>query len=103
MITNKQIRADLKEIRYYYSMKDLVDLGAKTVKPNALYQKVDLYSKAVSAAPARLYVVYISLYVYNNSITALAEDWCFTREYVGQLNRKLVAFLQSKIEELIKE
>ena len=97
MLTCEQIRSDLREIRYYYSMQDLFDKSAKTVRPLAILQKVERYNKAMENAPARLYVIYVSLYVNNNSQTALADDWGFTREYIKDLNQKLIEYLKSAI------
>lgn len=45
MLTTVQVRNDLKEIRYYYSMKELFDRSSKTVKPLAIVQKVERYNK----------------------------------------------------------
>ena len=44
MLTTVQVRNDLKEIRYYYSMKELFDRSSKTVKPLAIVQKVERYN-----------------------------------------------------------
>ena len=96
-MTLDQVRSDLKEIRYYYSMKELFDLSAKTVQPVSLLEKVARYNEAMKTAPARVFIIYVSLYVQNNSQTALADDWGFTREYIKDLNQRLVEFLQEKL------
>ena len=57
MLTTVQVRNDLKEIRYYYSMKELFDRSSKTVKPLAIVQKVERYNTAMQNAPARLYIL----------------------------------------------
>ena len=59
MLTTVQVRNDLKEIRYYYSMKELFDRSSKTVKPLAIVQKVERYNTAMQNAPARLYILYV--------------------------------------------
>ena len=97
MLTINQVREDLKEIRYYYSMQELFDSAANTVKPVAILNKVELYNAAIKAAPARLYILYISLYVNNNTQAALADDWGYTREYVKEINQKLVEYLQKTL------
>ena len=96
-MTLNQVRDDLKEIRYYYSMKELFDSAANTVKPVALLNKVARYNEAMKTAPGRLFVIYVSLYVQNNSQTALADDWGFAREYIQDLNQRLVEFLQEAL------
>lgn len=99
MKTCDEIREDLKEIRYYYSMQDVFEKNASTVKPYGILRKVEMYNAAIGNAPAKLYVVYVSLYVNNNSQTALADDWGFTREYIKDLNQMLIDYLQSTLNE----
>ena len=41
MMTRQEIQADLREIRYYYSMKEMFDKSADTVKPLAIIEKVN--------------------------------------------------------------
>ena len=98
MLTTKQIREDLKEIRYYYSMKELIDNSVSTLRPYALLQKVEKYSRAMEKAPARLYVLYVSLYVNNNSQPALCQDWGFCKQYVRDLNLKLIDYLKTVLD-----
>ena len=97
MLTINQVREDLREIRYYYSMQKLFDSAANTVKPVAILNKVERYNSAIKTAPARLYILYVSLYVNNNSQTALADDWGYTREYIKEMNQKLVEYLQKTL------
>ena len=98
MLTTVQVRNDLREIRYYYSMQDLFDRSAKTVKPLAILQKVGRYNTAMQNAPARLFVLYVSLYVENNTQAALALEWQLTSDYIKELNNKLISFLQSALK-----
>lgn len=97
-MTIKEIREDLKEIRYYYGRQDLFKSGSKVVPPQFVLDKVEMYNKAISVAPARLYAVYVGLYLHNNTQTVLAEDWGFSDEYIKQLNNRLCDFLQKKFE-----
>lgn len=95
MITIDQIREDLKDIRYYYSMQELFDKASSKVRPVAVLNKVQQYNEVIKNSPARMYIIYVSLYVQNNSQTQLAEQWGFTREYIKELNQKLVEYLYS--------
>ena len=97
-MTIKEIRDDLKEIRYYYAMEDLFKSGSKLVPPKAVVEKVAKYNAAISLAPARLYALYIALYAHNNTQAVLAEDWGYTVEYIKQLNNKLCEFLKKNFE-----
>lgn len=98
-MTANEVREDLREIRYYYSMKEMFDSGAKMVVASVVIEKVECYNKAIAKAPARLYILYMSLYVRNNSQTALADDWGYTANYIKDLNNLLVEFLKNEIKE----
>ncbi len=98
MLTTNQIRSDLREIRYYYSMKELFDRSSKTVKPLAIGQKVERYNAAMQNAPARLFVLYVSLYVENNTQASLGEEWQYTKDYMRDLNKSLIMYLQSALK-----
>ena len=97
MMTRQEIQADLREIRYYYSMKEMFDKSADTVKPLAIIEKVNRYNKAMDNAPAKMLALYLSLYVYNNSQAVIAEDWHLTRESIKNQNRLLQEYLQSSL------
>ena len=97
MITEKQIRDDLKEIRYYYSRLKEFEQGSHYVKPLAVMEKVERYNGVMQNACAQLYVVYVSLYIQNNTQTALAEEWGYARHYIRDLNDRLVDYLRNAI------
>lgn len=97
-MTFKDIRQDLKEIRYYYGMSELFKTSAKIIPPQSILEKVEKYNKAISSAPAKLYAVYVGLYINNNTQSVLAEDWGFCDEYIKQLNNRLCDFLKKYFE-----
>ena len=97
MKTLKEIRNDLREIKYYYSAKAVFEQSSEEVFPEGVLSKVQRYANIVKNAPARLYVLYVSLYVNNNTQRILAEDWGFTPEYVRDMNKKLCLFIQANI------
>ncbi len=81
-MTKEEIRNDLKDIRYYYSMERLFLSGESVVRADEVIDKVKRYNAVMSKAPAKLYAVYMGLYVNNNSQSALAEDWGYTERYI---------------------
>lgn len=97
MLTINQVREDLKEIRYYYSMQDLFDSAANTIKPLALLNKVERYNAVIKTAPARLYILYIELYVKNTTQRELAYAWGYERVYITELNKRLIKYLQKTL------
>lgn len=98
MLTLAKIREDLKEIRYYYSRKDVFDEAFRHVAPNSVLEKVRKYNEAVNAAPPRYYDLYFSLYVKNYTQEGLAIELNYTPEYIQMQHKKLLLFLQSKVE-----
>lgn len=97
-MTLETIRQDLKEIRYYFGMIDLFNTGSKLIPPKEIVEKVNKYNSAVSHAPARLYALYVGLYVNNNTQAVLADDWGFSTEHIKRLNNKLCYFLRDFFE-----
>lgn len=91
-----EIREDLKEIRYYYSRKKYIEEGFKVVGTNNIKEKAEHYNSAVRNAPARLYDLYINLYINGYTQEALAEELNYTAEYIRVLNKRLLLFLQEQ-------
>ena len=95
------IREDLKDIRYYYSRKELFDkASAYRVGKSTIEDKVNKYNDAICSAPPRLYDLYISLYLQNHTQESLSEKLGYTFEYVSRLNTQLVRFFQKKLNEI---
>jgi hypothetical protein len=99
MITLTTIRNDLKEIRYYFARKEMFDKAFASTGENDIVKKVNLYNKAIIKATPKLYDLYVSLYVKNNTQESLANELCYTPEYIQMLNKQLLKFLQTKLEE----
>ena len=55
MLTLKQIRDDLKDIRYYYSRKEAFEQGFRVVGSNDIVGKAKRYNTVMQSAPTRLY------------------------------------------------
>ena len=51
MLSLNKIREDLKEIRYYYSRKEIFDAAFGIVGNNKIFDTVKKYNKAVQNAP----------------------------------------------------
>ena len=95
------IREDLKDIRYYYSRKELFDKASTyRVGKSTIEDKVNTYNDAICSAPPRLYDLYISLYLQNHTQESLSEKLGYTFEYVSWLNTQLVRFFQKKLNEI---
>lgn len=94
MITNMEIRNDLKDIRYYFSRKEVFDKALDSVGKSVIIEKIDKYNEAIKTAPPRLYDLYVSLYLNNNTQESLADKLGYTLEHISRLNSGLVEFLQ---------
>jgi Predicted transcriptional regulator len=94
MPTLKEIRDDLKDVRFYYSKKNSLDNAFENVVVNDVFDKVNKYNDAVKSAPVRLYDIYLGLYVQNNTQFALSEELGYTPDYIRRLNRKLCEYFQ---------
>lgn len=94
MPTLKEIRDDLKDVRYYYQKKETFDKAFENIALNDIFDKVNKYNDAVRSAPVRLYELYLELYVNCKSQFELSGEQGFTPDYIYQLNKKLCVFLQ---------
>ena len=99
MITLKQIRADLREIRFYYINKEKMDEAFQTTGRNEIVNLVEKYHKAMQTAPIKLYHLYVGLYIQGYTQEAYSIAVNYTAEYIQWLHKQLLQFLQSNIEE----
>lgn len=96
MKTINEVREDLKEIRYYCSKRKDFENAARTVGSSTAVEKVKAYNEAIKTAPIRLYDLYVSLYVNNNTQAVVAEDWGLTSDYVRKMTKKLYEYFISE-------
>ena len=78
-MTTEEIRAELQDVRYYYSRKAMFDRAKACVAKNSAVALAEKYGNAVRDAPPRLYDIYVTLYVYSEG-------------YIRNLNKQLYAF-----------
>lgn len=93
-MTLKEIREDLQEIRYYFTHKAAFDNAVKLIGTNSVVEKVERYNKIFQTAPARMYDLYLGLYVngYTQEVYAAEAGYC--PQHVQELNKQLVLYLQ---------
>ena len=96
-MTIEQVRKDLKEIRYYYSKKNELDYALDTVENSAIQSLLEKYNKVMRLAGIRLYSVYVSLYIQNQTQSSMAASENLCPGYVKQLNRNLIKFLAENL------
>lgn len=100
MKTPENIREDLKNIRYYYSRKEVFDKASISVGQNSTLETIQKYNEAICSAPPRLYDLYVSLYLQNNTQDSLSMKLGYTVEYISRLNGQLVKFLQKEFQNM---
>ncbi len=99
MLTLDKIREDLKEIRYYYSRKELFDEHSGCIAPRAVLEKVRRYNEAVEKAAPKLYDAYICLYVKNYTQEGMGNELGYTLQHINALNKRLLLFLQNELKD----
>ena len=97
-MTLEDVKADLRELRYYYARQRDLDGASRLVGKSKIAEKAERYNAAVRKAPVKLYDLYISLYVNNNTQLVVALDWDCTVDYIKQLCYKLRVFLKKELE-----
>ena len=94
----KEIKKDLIEIRHYYSHIRNNCVGDKVGAESNLVQLTTIYNNAIKDAPAILYELYCALYIEGFTMEALADKWCYCYTTIFKRNKKLLVYLQSKIQ-----
>ena len=97
MLELSEIREDLKEIRYYYSHKDIFEKASKEIGEHSCIAKIIKYNDVIRFAPARLYELYVSLYLENNTLESLADKEGYSYVHIQRVHGQLVRFFQEKL------
>ena len=103
MFNEKDVKRKLKEIRYYYARRKSMEMASEDVGENDIVKLIQKYNGIIKEASPRLYDLYVSLYVKNNTQISMAETMGYTRNYINQLNKDLVLFIVKKLNEGEKE
>lgn len=101
MIEIETIRNDLKDIRYYISRKKIFDDSTDFVGANAITEKIKLYNDAVCSASPRLYDLYVSLYLNNQTQESLSEKLGYSFQTISRLNVQLLNHFYKKLNEKV--
>lgn len=96
MLSVNEIRKDLHDIRYYHSRKDAFDHSGLS---NRITEKVKQYNAAVSTVEPRLFDLYVCLYIKNQTQESAASDLGWSVVYVQKLHKRLLLFLQARLNE----
>ena len=96
-MTLNEIRQQLKTIRLYYTNKARFPAAFDTL-PHTVKELADKYAAMVSTAPLDLYFIYYELYIKGLTQETAAADLNYCTEYIRQKNKKLLLFLQSKLD-----
>ena len=99
MKTLAQIREDLRAIRFYYSKQKDIERASKSVGTSTVLNMVERYNEAIRNAPIRLYDLYNSLYVENNTQAVVAEDRDCSTEYIRRQHKQLCEYLQRELKD----
>ena len=98
MVDYKTVKDDLNDIRFFYARKDIFENGSQTIGENdGIIDKVKKYNELVRKAPARLYEMYISMYLQNNTLESLAASVGLSYVSVQRTNGQLIKYLKKEI------
>ena len=95
-MTTKQIKADLNNVRYYYARKDEFDKAFDCTGKSTILALVDKYNNAILTADARLYELYVCLYIKDNTHESAAYELNYSVDYIAKHSKRLLKFFQDK-------
>lgn len=61
----KDIRSELRQVRYYHLHKKHLDIPLKGGIPNRITQITKKYNRLIKEAPILLYHIYVGLYIWG--------------------------------------
>lgn len=99
MISLSQVRRYLHDVKEFYNMdiKKVLAIGNVPIKEYRKY--IERYNILLNSAPEKLKQVFHGLYVNPKTQKALAKEWQVTEKYIQILNKRLVLYLQSILED----
>lgn len=92
-----KIKADLRDIRFYYANRELLDESFGDIGTNRIMETVKMYNAAVCLISPRLYEVYVCLYIKGKTQAAYAREHGYTSEYVQSIHVMLLKALQQEL------
>lgn len=98
MKTLQEIRDELKMIREYHFALSLAGNGAEILVSNDIKRLMESYSRMVKDAPNPVQRAYQGLYEIGCTQKELAAEWGVTEKYVQILNKRLLLYLQRRLE-----
>ena len=102
MKTIQEIRADLRDIRYYFSRKESFEkLSGLNIRCE-IEEKIKHYNNLMATANPNLIDLYVNLYLRENTQESVSYDMGYSQTYIYKLNRKLLEFLYEKQKEIEK-
>jgi len=99
-ITIREIKQDLKDIRYYYSRKKALDEGFRSIGYNEVVKKSEIYNELIKTASPELFDLYFALYINNHTQDSWSDSMCIARETVNVMNKRLLQYFLKKLREL---
>ena len=97
MASIEQVKAELREIRYYYSRKEQLEDASHSIGPLPIQRILENYNCAIRKAPLRLYDLYACLYIRGQTQEAIALDLGYTPQYIRKLINELFIFFRNNL------
>lgn len=99
MISLSEVRRYLHDVKEFYDMdiKNVIAIGSVPIKEYRKY--IERYNILLNSAPEKLKQVFYGLYVNPRTQKALAKEWQVTEKYIQILNKRLLLYLQSVLED----
>lgn len=97
-MTREELRAELLEVRKYYSLKDVFDKADKNDYVNRILELVKKYDYLVlGAEPLQIKLYYLRFHE-GVSLEAVALNLGYSTRYIETVNKKLYDYFMTKLE-----
>ena len=98
MISEKIVREDLENIKYYSVRKYVLDSYLKAFGENNIVDLVEKYNKAMESAPIKLYHLYVLRYLKGCTQEDAANEIGFAVNSIQAMQNSLILWLRKNIQ-----
>ena len=92
-----EIKEELRQVRYYYGRREMFDKSFDCYGKGKFLDLVQKYNLMICDAEPRLYEIYVSVYINNNTYECAADEMGYCRGYVATMHKKLIEFFYQKL------
>ena len=98
MISEKIVREDLENIKYYSVRRYVLDSYLKDFGENDIVNLAEKYNKVIKTAPIKFYHLYVLRYLKGYTQEESADEMGYTTYTIQNMQTSLILWLRNNIQ-----